>query len=140
VWMTAVLCSVGLTYVTFLVHIWIDTQMIVKNIATAYGGMEYIELTNHAHIYYPYYAIYLFLLPTALFMFTSYSEKFKVFFAAFPFVIIFCDIASMYLIPYASKTLFAYVLWTAGTLLALSFLTMFVLNCYDIWFRKNTSK
>ncbi len=132
---TALLCTIGLIYITLLVHIWIDTQMNPSLVAEAYGGMEYIELTDHAHTYLPYYAVYLFALPIIIFMFTSYSEKLKRFFAIFPFLVIVADIGSMYLIPYLWRG-FAYVLWLAGTFLGLTFLSLFVLNLYDIWLRK----
>ncbi len=132
---TSLLCLVGLTYITFLVHIWIDTEFKVSMIATAYGGMEYIELTDHAHTYLPYYSFFLFSIPITLLMFTSYSEKIKSFFAVFPYMVIIADIASMYLIPYLSP-IFAPVLWMAGTLLGLSFTTMFCLILFDVWLRK----
>ncbi|MFQ5866909.1 MAG: hypothetical protein ACE5IT_02820 [bacterium] len=134
---TALLCTIGLIYITLLVHIWIDTQMKPSLVAEAYGGMEYIELTDHAHKYLPYYSVYLFALPIIMFMFTSYPEKLKRFFAIFPFLVIVADIGSMYLIPYLWRG-FAYVLWLAGTFLALTFLSLFVLNLYDIWLRKAT--
>ena len=104
-------------------------------ITEAYGGMEYIELTDHAHTYLPYYAIYLFALPVVMFMFTSCSEKLKRFFAVFPFIVIVIDIGAMYLIPYLWKG-FAYVLWLAGTCLGLSFFSLFLLTMYDVWLRK----
>ena len=46
---TCLLYTVGLIYLTLLVHIYIDTAMKPSMIAEAYGGMEYIELTDHAH-------------------------------------------------------------------------------------------
>lgn len=132
---TSLLCVVGLIYLTLLVHIWIDTEMKVSMIAKAYGGMEYIELTDHAHTYLPYYALYLFTIPIALFMFTAFSEKIKAFFAIVPYLIIIVDIASMYLIPYVSLV-FAPVLWMAGTCLGLCFVTLFSLILFDVWLRK----
>lgn len=135
VFMSMALCITGLTYILFLIHIWIDTELKAANIITAYGAMEYIELTNHAHIYMPYYFIYLFLIPITIFMFSSYSEKLKLFFAFVPVGVITIDIASMYLIPYFSKA-FAYVLWFVGVALATMFFTMFVMNMYDMWLKK----
>lgn len=132
---TTLFCILGLTYISLLVHIWIDTQMKPSLIIEAYGKMEYIELSDHAVKYLPYYAFYLFLLPIVMFMFTSYSEKLKSFFATFTFVIIIIDIGSMWLIPYVWQG-FAYILWLAGICLGLTFLTLFVLNLYDIWLRK----
>ena len=133
---TTLLCMVGLIYLTLLAHIFIDTEMKPSIIAQGYGGMEYIELTDHAHNYLPYYTIFIFMLPVILFMFTSFSENLKRFFAVFPFIIIIIDIASMFLIPYVWSG-FAYVLWIAGTILGLTFTTLFILINYDIWFNKN---
>ena len=130
-----ILCMLGLVYLLFFVHIYIDTEMKVSMIAQAYGGMEYIELTDHAHTYLPYYTIFLFLIPVILFMFTSYSETLKSFFAVFPFLVIIVDIASMYLIPYVSL-IFALILWIVGTCLALTFTTLFCMIYYDVWLRK----
>ncbi len=135
---TSVLLVVGLVYLTLLTHIWIDTDMKPSNIAEAYGGMEYIELTDHAHTYLPYYSLFLFLPPVLILMFTSYPERLKQFFAVFPFVVSVVDIASMYLIPYLWSG-FAWVLFLAGTTLGVTFMLLFVLNLYDVWLRRPSS-
>jgi hypothetical protein len=132
---TVMLLIVGLVYLVLLVHIWIDTEMKAANIAEAYGGMEYIELTDHAHTYLPYYSFFVFLLPVLIFMFTSFGEGIKRFFAVFPFVVIVIDIASMYLIPYLWRG-FGWVLFLAGTTLGIMFLLLFIFNVYDLWLRK----
>jgi hypothetical protein len=133
---TVMLLVVGLIYLTLLVHIWIDTEMKAANIAEAYGGMEYIELTDHAHTYLPYYSFFVFLLPVLIFMFTSFGEGFKRFFAVFPFIVIVIDIGSMYLIPYLWRG-FGWVLFLAGTTLGIMFMLLFILNVYDLWLRKS---
>jgi hypothetical protein len=133
---TVMLLVVGLIYLVLLVHIWIDTEMKAANIAEAYGGMEYIELTDHAHTYLPYYSLFVFLLPVLIFMFTSFGERLKRFFAVFPFVVIVIDIGSMYLIPYLWRG-FGWVLFFAGTTLGITFLFLFILNVYDLWLRKS---
>lgn len=133
--MTSLLCIVGLVYISFLLHIWQDTEMKPALIAKAYGSMESLELTDHTHKYLPYYALYLFAVPLIVFMFTSFSEKIKRVMGVFPFLLIIIDIGSMWLIPYANKG-FSWVLWFAGTFLALTFLSLFILNIYDIWFKK----
>jgi len=132
---TSLLCIIGLTYLSLVVHIWIDTEMRPSLVAEAYGGMEYIELTDHAHFYLPYYSLFLFAIPITIFMATSYNEKLKCFFAVIPFMVIIVDIASMYLIPYLWLG-FGMVLWLAGTFLGLSLLTLFLLIMYDVWLRK----
>ena len=132
---TSLMCVIGLTYLTLVVHIWIDTEMRPSLVAEAYGGMEYMELTDHAHNYLPYYSLFLFAIPVGIFMFTSYSEKLKIFFAVFPFAVIVLDIASMYLIPYL-WTGFAMVLWLAGTCLGIMLFTIFILIIKDVWLKK----
>lgn len=134
--LTSLLCIVGLIYISLLLHIWQDTEMKPSLIAKGYGSMEAMELADHTHKYLPYYVIYLFAIPTALFMFTSYPEKIKRFFAVFPFLLIVIDIGSMWLIPYASKDFFSWVLLFAGTFLGLTFLLLFMLNVYEIWLKK----
>ena len=124
---TSLLCVIGLTYLTLVVHIWIDTEMRPSLVTEAYGGMEYMELTDHAHNYLPYYAIFLFAIPVTVFMFTSYNEKLKSFIAVFPFMVIVLDIASMYLIPYLWSG-FGMILWLAGTCLGLTLLSLFFLS------------
>jgi hypothetical protein len=132
---TVFLVLVGLVYLTLLVHVWIDTEMKPSLIGEAYGGMEYIELTGHAHTYLPYYGFFVFLSPVLIFMFTSFGERLKRFFAVFPFVVIVIDISTMYLMPYLWLG-FAWVLFFAGTVLGTLFLLLFILNLYDLWLRK----
>ena len=132
---TSLLCVIGLTYLLLVVHIWIDTEMRPSFVSEAYGGMEYIELTDHAHYYLPYYALFLFAIPITIFMATSYSEKVKSIFAVYPFIVIVIDIASMYLIPYLWLG-FGMVLWLAGTCLGLTLVALFLLTMYDVWLRK----
>ncbi len=133
---TTLLCMVGLIYLSLLLHIWQDTELKPALIAKAYGSMESLELADHTHKYLPYYALYLLALPAALFMFTGYSEKMKRFFAIFPFLLIVVDIGSMWLIPYANQVFFSWVLEFAGTFLALTFLSLFLLDVYDVWLGK----
>ncbi len=137
--LTSLLCIVGLIYISLLVHIWQDTEMKPSMIAKAYGSMEAMELTEHTHKYLPYYALYLFAIPVILLMFTSYSEKIKRIFAVFPFFLIVVDIGAMWLIPYVSKDFFSWVLLFAGTFLGLTFLLLFLLNVYDIWLKKSSA-
>jgi len=138
--MTSLLCIVGLVYISLLLHIWQDTEMKPSLIAKGYGSMESIELADHTHKYLPYYAVYLFAIPTILLMFTSYSEKIKRIFAVLPFILILIDIGSMWLIPYVNQVFFSWVLLFAGTFLGFIFLLLFILNIFDIWFRRETNK
>ena len=132
---TGLLCIIGLTYLLLVVHIWIDTEMKPSMVADAYGGMEYIELTDHAHFYMPYYGLFLVAIPVGLMLLTSFSGKVKTFFALFPFVMTVIDIAAMYLIPYLWLG-FAYVLWLAGTCIGTSLFVMMLMIFYDVWLRK----
>lgn len=132
---TAVLCLLGVTYITLLASIWVDTEMKVANVAEGYGGMEFSELVSHSHTYLPYY-LYIFAIAVGIFLFTSYGEKIKRHFALAPFVVIFIDIGSMWLIRYANKIVFSWALLFAGIFLAISFLGIFALSMYDIWLRK----
>lgn len=134
-YITALLCLIELIYLTLVVHIWIDTELKPSMVAEAYGNMEYIELTDHAHYYLPYYTIFLFAIPVFLMMLTSYSEGLKRFFAVVPFVVIAIDISSMYLIPYV-WTGFAMVLWLAGTFLGTTLFIMYLMILYDVWLKK----
>ncbi|MFC1541220.1 hypothetical protein ACFL50_02085 [Candidatus Latescibacterota bacterium] len=132
---TSLMCIIGLTYLVLAVHIWIDTEFKVSLVAESYGYMEYIELTDHAHLYLPYYWLFIFAIPTGLFMLTQYGEKLKIFFAVFPYVVTVIDIASMYLIPYLWKG-FAAILVIAGSCIGTSMLALFLLIMYDVWLRK----
>lgn len=132
---TSFLCIAGLIYLSLLVHIWQDTEMKPALIAKGYSSMEAMELTDHVHKYLPYYAIYIFLIPSILFMFTSYSEKVKRIFAVLPSFLIIIDIASMCFIPYISP-IFGWGLFFAGMFLGFTFLLLFLFNIYDIWFKK----
>lgn len=133
---TSLLCVTGLIYIALLVNIYLLTAMKPAMIAEGYGSMEIGELAEHAAEYLPFYAVFLFAVPTTLFMFTSYSQKLKTFVAVFPFAVMVIDISSMWLIRYASKDIFSWALWFAGTILACTFLLLFVLNICDIWLRK----
>jgi len=136
---TSLICVSGLTYLVLLYHIFQDCGMQPALIAKGYGSMEAMELTDHVHKYLPYYSIYIFLVPALLFMFTSFSEKIKRVLAVLPYILILIDIASMCLIPLVSKS-FSWLLLFAGTFLALTFLLLFVLIIYDLWFRKAAVK
>ncbi len=132
---TALSCVLGLTYMLLLFHIWTDTEMKPSLVSKAYVTMEYTELTNITHTYMPYYTIYLFAVPVLIFMFTSYSEKIKRIFAVLPFILIPLDMGSMWAIPYVSPN-FSWLLWSAGSLLATTFLLLFIFNMYDLWLKK----
>ena len=132
---TSLMCIISLTYLVLALHIWIDTEFKPSMVAESYGYMEYIELTDHAHLYLPYYWLFIFAIPIGLFMLTSYSEALKIFFAVVPFVIIVIDIAAMYLIPYLWKG-FAMILVLAGSCLGTMCLILILMIMYDTWLRK----
>lgn len=132
------LIGIGITYIILALHIFIDTEFKVSMIKQAYGTMEWTELVDHSHKYFPYYGIYIFAF--ALFIFvlgTSYSEKIKVPMVIIPNLLIVLDIGSMWAVRYINADIFSWGLMLAGNLLALSFGAIFTLTMYDIWLRKN---
>ena len=133
--LTILLCIVGLTYATLIVQKWVDTGEWPFMVSEGYQYMEYIELTDYVHIYLPYYWLFLFAIPITMFMLTSFSETLKRFFAVFPFIIIILDSISVYLIPYVWNG-FAMLLWLTGATLGVTFLMLFILTLKDMWFSK----
>ena len=129
---TSLLVVICLAYLLLVAKIYIVTQMRPSLIIDSYAEAEYVELTHQAHLYLPYYAIFIFAIPVAIFMLTSYSENLKRFYAVVPFVTIAIDIGSMYLIPYV-RIEFAIVLWLFGIFLGILLLSLFILTMYDMW-------
>jgi hypothetical protein len=131
---TMMLLGIGITYCILALHIYIDSQFKPALISQAYKSMEWIELTDQTHKYFPYYGIYIFAFTlTAFVLGTSYSEKLKITLTLVPCSLIVLDISSMWAIPYVSAKIFGWVLFFAGNFLALSFATLFILTMSDIW-------
>ena len=131
---TVMLLGIALTYCILALHIYIDSQFKPALISQAYKSMEWIELTDQTHKYFPYYAIYIFAFTLAAFVLgTSYSEKLKITMTLVPCSLIVLDIGSMWAIPYISAGIFGWVLFFAGNFLALSFAVLFILTMWDIW-------
>lgn len=133
---TALMCMAGLTYLFLVFSIYQDTAMKPSVIAEAYGFMEYMELTYQTKTYLPYYALHLIAPLALIFLFTAFSEKWKILAALVPFGLVVADIAAMWGVPYIHEMAFAYILWIAGTLLGLSFAALFALNLWGIWLQK----
>src|SRR3990167_9407041 len=96
---TMVFFGISITYIILALHIFIDTEFKVSIIKQAYSTMEWTELVDHSHKYFPYYGIYIFAF--ALFIFvlgTSYSEKIKIPLVFIPNLLIVLDIGSMWAI------------------------------------------
>lgn len=129
---TSLLVIIGLVYLLLVAKIYLGTEMRPTLIIDSYAESEYVELTHQAHLYLPYYAIFIFALPAAIFMLTSYSENLKRFFAVAPFVTIAINIGSLYLIPYVWIG-FAIVLWLFGIFLGILLLSLFILTMLDMW-------
>jgi hypothetical protein len=127
------LCVIGLSYLTLLGNIWVDTEMKISNIIEGYGSFEAIELVEHSFKYI-FWFTGTFTITVFIFLFTSYSEKFKRLFGVVIPIFIISDIGSMWLIRYSS--FFAWQLYASGLILATCFLTMFLLIQYDLWFKK----
>ena len=130
------LCVMGLSYITLLLHIWVDTEMKVSMIMESYGVFEFSELVDNAHRYIFWFAL-TFAPIVALLLFTSFGEKLKRFFAVLPMLMIVSDIGSMWLTRYLSKIWFSWQLYLSGMSLAALFLIMFLLINYDIWLKKS---
>lgn len=134
---TMAVFGMGLTYIILALHIYIDTNFQVAMIKKAYSTMEWTELTDHTHKYFPYYGIYIFAFALFLFVLgTSYSERLKRLVVIIPNCLILLDIGSMWGIPYINADIFSWGLFLAGNFLALSFAVISLLLLYDIWLRK----
>ena len=134
---TMAIIGIGITYIILALHIYIDTEFKVSMIKKAYSTMEWTELTDHSHKYFPYYGIYIFAFSLFIFVLgTSYPEWLKRLVAIIPNCLIVLDIGSMWAIPYINANIFSWGLFLAGNFLALSFAIISILSLYDIWLRK----
>jgi hypothetical protein len=135
---TMVILGTGITYLVLALHIFIDTEFKVSLIKEAYSTMDWIELVDHTHKYFPYYGIYIFAFTFLIFVLgTSYPEWLKVLAVVIPSSLIVLDIGSMWAIRYINVDIFSWSLFLAGNLLALSFAAIAILSLYEIWFRKS---
>lgn len=135
--LTMALLGIGITYLVLALHIFIDTSFKVSIIKEAYSTMEWTELADHTHKYFPYYGIYIFAF--ALFIFvlgTSYPEWLKITAIIVTNLLIVLDIGSMWAIRFINADIFSWVLFLAGNFLALSFTVIFLFTMYDIWLQK----
>lgn len=130
IFISLLLCVIGLSYLTLLGSIWVDTEMKVSSIIEGYGTFEFIELVEHSFKYI-FWFIGTFTITVSIFLLTSYPEKLKIIFAIVVPLFIVSDIGSMWLIRYCS--FFAWQLYVSGLILAACFLTMFLLIQYDLW-------
>lgn len=137
VFVSFLLCLLGLSYLTLLSSIWIDTEMKIPYIIEGYGSFEFIELAEHSFKYI-FWFIGTFGITVSLFLLTSGSERVKRFFAMAVPLLIVSDIGSMWLIRYSP--VFAYQLYASGVMLAVSFLVLFVLIQSELWFNKVAKK
>ena len=128
------LCLVGLSYLTLLLGIWIDTEMKISYIIEGYGDFEFIELVEHSFRYI-FWFIGTFGITVSIFLLTAWSEKLKILFAVAVPLLIISDVGSMWFIRYSD--FFAFQLSFSGLMLAICFLSMFLLIQYDLWLKKN---
>lgn len=126
------LCLLGLSYLALLFGIWIDTEMKVSYIIEGYADFESMELVEHTFKYI-FWFIGTFGITVSLFLLTSWPEKLKRLFAVSVPLLIISDIGSMWLIRYSD--FFARQLYFSGVLLATSFLALFFLIQFDMWFK-----
>ncbi len=135
VFVSLILCVIGLSYLTLLGSVWVDTEMKISNIMEAYGSFEFTELIEHSFKYI-FWFICIFTITVSVLLLTSYPEKLKRFFSFLVPLLIISDIGSMWLIRYWSRAWFSWQLYLSGMSLAVLFLIMFLLINYDIWLKK----
>lgn len=129
--------GIAITYMVLALHIFIDTNFKVSVIKEAYSTMEWTELVDHTHKYFPYYGIYIFAF--ALFIFvigTTYAEWLKILLVILINCLIVLDIGSMWAIRFLNADIFSWALFMAGNLLALCFAAIFILTLCNIWLKK----
>ena len=131
--LSLMLCLVGLSYLTLLAGIWIDTEMKMVNIIEGYRTFEFIELVQHSFRYI-FWFIGIFGITVSLFLLSSFPERGKKFVAVAVPLWIISDIGSMWLIRYSD--FFAGQLYVSGVMLAAGFLAMFSFIQRDLWFSK----
>ncbi len=124
------LCLLGLSYLALLWGIWIDTEMKIAYIIEGYADFESMELVEHTFKYI-FWFIGTFGITVSLFLLTSWPEKLKRLFAVSVPLLIISDIGSMWVIRYSD--FFAWQLYFSGILLATSFLALFLLIQFDMW-------
>lgn len=127
------LCLLGLAYVSFLAGIWLDTGIQIALITEAYRGMGAIELVSHSSRYLAWFAA-AFGAAGGLFLFSTYSDRWKLFFSLWAPAWILSDIGAAWLIRFAD--LFAWQLYISGFVLAATFLALFILVQRELWFKK----
>ena len=130
------MCVLGLCYLTFLGSIWNDTEMKIAMIIEGYGTFDSIELVEHSFKY-MYWFLGTFGVTGFVFLLTCYPEKLKRIFAAVTPIFIILDISAAWLIRY--HDIFAWQLMVSGFVLATCFLAMFLLIQYDLWLKKDHS-
>ncbi|MBI5144459.1 MAG: hypothetical protein HZA30_05275 [Candidatus Omnitrophica bacterium] len=133
---TMAIMGISITYMILALHIFIDTSFKVSVIKQAYSTMDWTELVDHSHKYFPYYGIYIFAFTLFIFVLgTSYREWVKIALVVIPNFLIVIDIGSMWAIRFVNADIFSWALFLAGNLLALSFAVISALSLYDIWLR-----
>lgn len=138
IFISFMLIGIALIYAFLFMNIYIDTKLKVSLIEEAYSMFEYTELLAHSQIYLPYYLIYIFLFPLYMFVTgTSYPERLKIILPVLTVSMIFLDIGSMWAIRYVHAGIFSLILFGAGSMLGLCFITVVTLLFYDIWIRNN---
>ena len=128
------LCILGMAYGVFLAQIWIDTGMQISLIAEGYRDFGFIELVSHSFQYLGWFAV-VFAILVGAFLLSSFSDKMKSFFVLWTFGWVLSDIGATWLIRF--NDFFAYQLYISGAALAVSFMALFLLIQYDIWFKPN---
>ncbi len=128
------LCVVGLSYLTLIGGVWVDTEMKISYIIEGYASFEVTELMEHSFKYI-FWFIGTFGVTVLIFLLTSWPERLKRIIAVLVPLFIISDIGSMWLVRYNS--FFAFQLFVSGLMLAIIFLVMFLLIQCDLWLKGN---
>jgi len=109
----------------------------VKKIFTGRGGMSVKRLLTVSHTHMLGTAA-VFMLTSLVVLFSSLSERKKIFALVLPFFAIVLDIGSWWLTAFVSP-IFAYTVILGGALLGIAFLVHFCVGIYSLWLKKPSS-
>ncbi len=136
------LLAVAIGYVFGLIHIYSDVGFSYTGMVTHYRGSEK-ELTTppefafsrliHVHHVHIFGISFLFFLVGILFTLTQLPEPVKTIFVAVPFIGMFLDFSSFWLLVFASPV-FAVFGMIFGGLMAFSFFLIVGRPLYEMWF------
>ena len=137
---TFLLIAVGVGYVFGLIHIYKDMGFSYTGVVTHYRGEKGAEISKdfaaanliHLHHIHLFSLSMLFFLVGMIFTLTSLPEIAKAVFVALPYVGMFLDFTSFWLLVFVSP-IFAAVAMVMGALMALAFFLLIGRPLYEMW-------